>query len=304
MSKTIYKLNLVFSICILITVNSFSQTRATYRMATDSMTVSMDSNNVSCHGGNDGLAIVNVMGGNPPYTFLWNDPSAQTSFIATNLSAGTYTVIVTDDSAASVSGIVTVVQPVQITNIIYPVICSNMTFDIGGHSYSSAGLYIDTISANNGCDSIVTTNLFIIPSYNFTVDTSIVIGDSLHIGNNYYSLDGSYNDTLVTVGGCDSVFTYNLTFVAGIKYVNQNNFVATVYPNPMTGNAVIKVPSHFEQKEKIFVLYDMFGKQMLTQHFSTSETVISKGELASAIYYFKVTLSGNDVSANGKIVIQ
>lgn len=46
--------------------------------------------------GNDGTATVTASGGTGSYTYLWNDPSAQTTQTATNLDAGTYTVTVTD----------------------------------------------------------------------------------------------------------------------------------------------------------------------------------------------------------------
>src|SRR5690606_20476886 len=52
--------------------------------------------NVSCFDGNDGEATVTVTGGTAPYTYLWNDATAQTTATAAGLEAGTYTVTVTD----------------------------------------------------------------------------------------------------------------------------------------------------------------------------------------------------------------
>ena len=56
--------------------------------------------NVSCNGGSDGFATVNVSGGQTPYTYSWS-PSGGTAATATGLVAGNYTVTVTD--AANVS---------------------------------------------------------------------------------------------------------------------------------------------------------------------------------------------------------
>ena len=50
----------------------------------------------TCDGECDGTGEVQITGGTPPYTILWDDPSAQTSAIATGLCAGTYNVTVTD----------------------------------------------------------------------------------------------------------------------------------------------------------------------------------------------------------------
>ncbi|MGB0432542.1 MAG: SprB repeat-containing protein, partial [Bacteroidia bacterium] len=52
--------------------------------------------NVNCFGGDDGETNVVVSGGTPPYNYLWSDPAAQTTGTATGLSAGTYSVTVTD----------------------------------------------------------------------------------------------------------------------------------------------------------------------------------------------------------------
>jgi subtilisin-like proprotein convertase family protein len=54
------------------------------------------SNDISCFGGNDGAIVVTVGGGTPPYQYSLNGGVVQTSNIFYNLSAGTYTVVVTD----------------------------------------------------------------------------------------------------------------------------------------------------------------------------------------------------------------
>ncbi|MBW8051306.1 MAG: PKD domain-containing protein [Cytophagales bacterium] len=51
---------------------------------------------VTCYDGSDGQAIANATGGTPPFSFLWNTNPPQTTDTATGLSAGTYTVTVTD----------------------------------------------------------------------------------------------------------------------------------------------------------------------------------------------------------------
>ena len=50
----------------------------------------------TCIGCADGTATVTVSGGVAPYTYLWDDINAQTSSIATGLTAGNYTMSVTD----------------------------------------------------------------------------------------------------------------------------------------------------------------------------------------------------------------
>ncbi|HTA81849.1 MAG TPA: PKD domain-containing protein, partial [Bacteroidia bacterium] len=66
---------------------------------------------VTCNGGNNGTAAGMATGGVLPYTYSWNDPAAQTSDSATGLSAGTYTLTVTDSAGCVSTAVATVTQP-------------------------------------------------------------------------------------------------------------------------------------------------------------------------------------------------
>lgn len=63
-----------------------------------SQAASMIVNTASTPAGNqpNGTATVGVLGGNPPYSYRWDDPMQQTTAIATGLSAGIYHVTITD----------------------------------------------------------------------------------------------------------------------------------------------------------------------------------------------------------------
>ncbi len=68
--------------------------------------------NVSCFGGNNGSAQITVTGGTAPYTYLWSNDETQAAL--TNLEAGAYTVVATDDSGCSVSETFVITQPDEI----------------------------------------------------------------------------------------------------------------------------------------------------------------------------------------------
>ncbi len=71
--------------------------------------------NVTCFGQNTGIIAANATGGTAPYTFLWDDPSAQTSATATGLAAGTYVVTITDaNGCVSFSAPLVVNQPAEL----------------------------------------------------------------------------------------------------------------------------------------------------------------------------------------------
>ena len=76
--------------------------------------------NVGCFGGNNGSATVtNPTGGTPPYTYQWNTNPQQITQTATNLTAGTYMVTVTDTKGCTATSSVTITQPAQpLSNVI------------------------------------------------------------------------------------------------------------------------------------------------------------------------------------------
>ncbi|HIA36619.1 MAG TPA: hypothetical protein EYN89_07800, partial [Flavobacteriales bacterium] len=58
-----------------------------------SIVLTTDSNSALCFGACNGSAIVNAFGGAGGFTYLWNDPGAQTTDTAIGLCSGTYQVI-------------------------------------------------------------------------------------------------------------------------------------------------------------------------------------------------------------------
>ena len=69
--------------------------------------------NVTCNGGNNGMAVVSVSGGAAPYTYTWT-PSGGTKDTASNLTAGTYTCTVKDKNGCTGTRKVVITQPVPL----------------------------------------------------------------------------------------------------------------------------------------------------------------------------------------------
>lgn len=70
------------------------------------------STNVSCFAGNNGSATVTTVGGTLPYTILWDAAAgSQTTPTASNLTAGTYGVTVTDGTGCNSSATITITEP-------------------------------------------------------------------------------------------------------------------------------------------------------------------------------------------------
>ena len=66
-----------------------------------SITLVTSGTNAGCNSVCDGIAAVAVSGGISPYTYLWDDPGAQTTDTAISLCAGTYMITVTDATSCS-----------------------------------------------------------------------------------------------------------------------------------------------------------------------------------------------------------
>ncbi len=105
-------------------------------------------------------------------------------------------------------------------------ICNGQTVTVGTNTYNSAGIYQDTLTSINGCDSIVITNLSVTNGFEITQNVSICYGETYSIGNSVYSTPGNYADTLqMTSGTCDSIVYTNLTVVPPLDLslsVNDN----------------------------------------------------------------------------------
>jgi|GEM_PF-1214577 len=76
------------------------------------LTASIDGTHVSCKGGMDGTITLTPGGGTAPYSYLWNDNN--TSQSRTALTAGTYSVTITDAKGCLITKEFTITQPEEL----------------------------------------------------------------------------------------------------------------------------------------------------------------------------------------------
>jgi gliding motility-associated-like protein len=84
--------------------------------------------------------------------------------------------------------------------------CIGIQVHVGPHTYTSSGVYTDTLHLGVGCDSVVITYLQVRDSSSFTLDTAICAGASLLVNHVAISHDTSADITLLNYAGCDSFF--------------------------------------------------------------------------------------------------
>lgn len=108
-------------------------------------------NNVSCNGLNDGSINATVTGGTSPFQFVLNGGTAQSNGTYTSLTAGSYTLVATDQNGCTDTETFSITQPTAVTGSFVtssPASCSaaDGQFEVTG----SGGTGTISYSINNG----------------------------------------------------------------------------------------------------------------------------------------------------------
>ncbi len=241
--------------------NGCSQTQTVTLTQPAAFNITSLQNNVSCNGGNNGDASVNVSGGNTPYTYSWS-PSGGTNANATGLTANTYTILITDASGCTATATITVTEPPALTSSIAntPVLCNGgndgtatVTANGGTGPYSynwlpsggtnvnatglTAGAYTVTVTDGNGCTS-TSTSTIIEPSALTLTAT----------GTNPLC-SGNTGSATSTPGGGTSPYTYlwsNAQTTQNISGLSSGTYTILITDNngcTLTQSVTITVPS-------------------------------------------------------------
>jgi gliding motility-associated-like protein len=129
----------------------------------------------------------------------------------TTNTAGTYTSILTDQNGCD-STVVTQLAVIPFFETpLTATICSNESYTMpDGSQGTLSGVYNYTLTAQNGCDSLVTLNLTVLPiAQSVTIDT-ICAYENYQWQGSILTTSGTYIDTLIAHNGCDSIATLNL----------------------------------------------------------------------------------------------
>ena len=171
------------------------------------MSLSSTSSNVTCNGGSDGSIDLTVSGGSGTYTYLWSDGS--TTEDLSSLSAGSYSVTVTDSWGCTASTSVTITESAVLASTTSQSICDGDSYTVGSSTYTSSGTYTDVLTTANGCDSTVTTILTVNVA---TTSNSVVTAcDSYDWNGTTYTTSGTQTWVGTNAVGCDSTATLVLT---------------------------------------------------------------------------------------------
>ncbi|MCX6198674.1 MAG: gliding motility-associated C-terminal domain-containing protein [Bacteroidetes bacterium] len=206
--------------------------------------LSLLSNEPSCNGSTNGSLSVVASQGVPGYTYVWSTVPAQTNASASNLTAGDYTVTVTDSKGCTVTATQTLSQPVAIVVDINATAtkCSNTSdgkvivtvtgglapyiYELNGLAQLTntftgvgAGNYLVIVSDANGCEGTDTFTISQPAAFTVTLSTqqnTILTGmqtqifatvtPAQHILNYFWSPDSLFDFTQCDPAVCDNPF--------------------------------------------------------------------------------------------------
>jgi len=178
---------------------------------------------VSCFGGANGSASVQGSGGAGIYTYLWSN--GNTSAVANNLTAGSYTPTVTDSEGCSATATAVVAQPptLQLSatataetalNLEDGTATASATGGIPGYTYAwsnggntalisglSPGSYTVTATDANGCTAVQIVN---VNSFNCALQTEMIASPVKCFGT-----AGGVANALVTGGSGDVMYLWS-----------------------------------------------------------------------------------------------
>ena len=123
-------------------------------------------------------------------------------------------------------------------------ICEGQSIVFMGQVLDSTGIYADTVPSSIGCDSIVTVDLTVFPTYSTSVMDTICEGATYDFNGNILSMSGNYIDTLTTINGCDSVITLDLvvnptvTFAFDDEICDGTPYTFGIYTPDTTGTYI------------------------------------------------------------------
>jgi hypothetical protein len=91
-------------------------------------------------------------------------------------------------------------------------ICEGDAYQFGTQVLGVSGSYTDTLTAVNGCDSIIDLDLAVIPTSFTSLFVSICPGEILQTPAGNYTSPGVYTETYVGTQGCDSIVDITLSW--------------------------------------------------------------------------------------------
>lgn len=265
-----------------------------------------------CNGANTGSATVSASGGTGALTYLWNDAANQTTATASNLTAGVYTVTITDNNGCTATAQATLNDPAAIQinlDSLRDVSCFNgsdgsisVTVSGGTTPYTynwndgpttqnrtnlSANTYILTVTDNNGCSS----------NQSFTVNEPASALSSSISSSTDVSCNGAADGSIdLTVSGGTSPYTYLWNDAATTE--DRNGLNGGTYDVTVTDNNGCSTTESVSVNEPAPILISVDSQTDALCNGSADGTATVSANGGSTPYIFNWSNGGNGNSQN------
>ena len=162
--------------------------------------------------------------------YVWN---------GTNYAAsGVYTkTLMASNGCDSIATLNLTIKPVSASTTNVAICTNQLPYTWNGNTYTAAGSYTVILIAANGCDSVARLNLTVNAVLTSTTNITICTNQLPYVWNgNNYTATGIYNVTLLSISGCDSIATLNLTVSAGLTSTTTVSVCSNQLPYVWNGN--------------------------------------------------------------------
>ena len=160
-------------------------------------------------------------------------------------------------------------------------ICEGDYFMFNEQIITVAGLYNDTLTTLDGCDSILKMHLYISPTYLTELEQTINQGDTIQFYDQSIYETGVYEHILVSQDGCDSIIRLNLNENNSINNFDILSF--SIFPNPFHSSfslySLTDVFVDFDVQ-----LYNINGKLIFNQTISNRITFFNMEDYSNGLY--------------------
>jgi hypothetical protein len=254
----------------------------TQPLAIRDSTVAADKVNISCNGGTNGSATLGVKYGTAPYTYLWT-PSGETTQTATGLSAGTYTITVTDaNGCTGTAAVTTLTQPLALKDSVASETCSNneITASLGVTGGTPAYTYL----WNPGGGTKQTMTGLAPGTYTITVTDAHGCSNVIH-------------KVLVCGGVVKNEGAVDAGDTTGTQCCG-GQFNINLYPNPNTGQFTISGLD----KGMIIELYDYLGRRISSSIASETTARLNIADQPNGLYLVRILAKDGTLVTQKKVV--
>ncbi len=236
------------------------------------ITVNTSYTDITCNGANDGTIDV-TPSGSSGYSYDWGGSFGNVANL-NGLTAGNYTVEVSDLNGCMESATVTISEPApEQASFTF----NTLDFDVDFTNTSSAGNY----------------------DWDFGDGNSSTINSPTHT----YASNGTYNVCLTLTTACTNIAYCEDIVIDGQSNVGiQNNELeqVSIYPNPAADKVYFEINNNKAAKICIF---NASGKLVLNQAVNSSLETIDLTTFSSGIYSCQISTSNNEIIQISKLNI-